>query len=95
MKVLTEARLRSIDTRLASALASVEAVEAEIRGAHRTSSLRFDVRWAAKGLKSALAELAFNEKLNSPPRTRKVERMERTENKKGERHVQTERQIPY
>lgn len=79
MKVLTKSRLRSIDARLALALASVEAVEAEIRGAHRTSSLRFDVRWAARGLRSALAELAFNEKLNSPPRTRKVERMEKME----------------
>lgn len=87
MKVLTKEQLEHVDQLVMAADALVWQAEAIIRNAHRTHYLRSDLGWAEDGLRWFLKKLRKNAKHYDPPRTRKVERMERMERERREKDM--------
>lgn len=79
MKILTKEQLDRARQLAMAADALVWQAEAIIRNAHRTHHLRSDLGWAEDGLRWFLKKLRKNAKYYDPPRTRKVERMEKME----------------
>lgn len=87
MKILTKEQLERVEQLAMAAHALGCQAEAIIRGAHRTSHLRFDLVWAKDGLRWFLERLRRDAKYYDPPRTRKVERMERMERERKEKQM--------
>ena len=87
MKILTKEQLKRAEQLAMAADALVCQAEAIIRGAYRTHDLRFDLGWAEDGLRWFLKKLRKNAKHYDPPRTRKVERMERMERERKEKQM--------
>ena len=87
MKVLTREQLERVKQLVMAADALIADAEYRLRGAHRTHNLRSDLGWAEDGLRWFLKKLRKNAKYYDPPRTRKVERMERMERERKERQM--------
>lgn len=87
MKILTKEQLDRVSQLTMEADALVRQAETIIRGAYRTHHLRYDLGWAEDGLRWFLKKLRKNAKYHDPPRTRKVERMERMERERKEKQM--------
>lgn len=87
MKVLTREQLERVRQLAKAADALVSQAEAIVRNAHRSWHLRFHLRWAQDNLANVATELKFGAERYDPPRTRKVERMERMEREQKERQM--------
>ena len=91
MKILTKEQLDRVSQLVMAAGALVADAESTLRGAYRTHNLRFDLGWAGDGLRRFLEELNYrlyrDARYYDPPRTRKVERMERMERERKERQM--------
>ena len=87
MKILTKGQLERVRELAAAADALVSQAEAIVRGAHRSWWLRFHLKWAQDNLASIISDVKFGAGYYDPPRTRKVERMERMERERKERQM--------
>lgn len=89
MKVLTKRQLERVRQLAMAADALVSQAEAIVRNAHRSWRLRHEFQWAQNCMADVIGELKFagGGTYYDPPRTRKVERMERTEREREERNM--------
>lgn len=79
MKILTNDAMDRVDLLLATARALLDEAHGIVAGAHRSSWVRYDLKWALSAVRGAAFQLreGRNSGYLKPPDTPKARRMER------------------